>query len=141
MDVSKISKLVKSYDPELRAECLMFPRIDIYRQCRNKTSPPYYVFSLTDNWTLTGKPVEWGSEPILARLKAMDLWNSGVGLEEVLEHNEQVDLSRERARKNNIESFLYEFRSQFSKTFSDVNTANMKKIDRRKEIENGYRKS
>ena len=141
MDVRKISKLVQSYDPELRAECLMFPRIDIYRQRRDKTSPPYYVFSLTDNWQLTGKPVEWGAEPILARLKAMDLWNSGVGLEEAIAHNEQVDLSKERARKNSIESFLYEFRSQFHKTFSDVNTANMKKIDRRKEIENGYRKS
>jgi len=119
----------------------MFPRIDIYRQRRDKTSPPHYVFSLTDNWTLTGKPVEWGSEPILARLKAMDLWNSGVGLEEMFEHNDKVELSKERARKNNIESFLLDFRRQFAKTFDGVNTANLKKIDKRKEQENGYRKS
>ena len=140
MDVSKITRLVKTYDPDLRAQCLMFPRIDIYRQRRDKTSPPYYVFSLTDNWTLTGKPVEWGSEPILARLKAMDLWNNGIGLEQAIEHNTKLEESKERDRKNSIESFLLDFRRQFAKTFDGVNTANLKKIDKRKEIENGYRK-
>ena len=141
MDVRHITKVVKRYDAELYAECIKPPRIDIYRQCRNKTAPPFYIFSLTDDWTPKGKPVEWGSEPILAHLKAIDLWNSGVGVDEVIAHNEKMDESVDRARKNNIEAFLKDWRRQFAKATDGINTANLQKIDKRKEIENGYRKS
>jgi len=68
------------------------------------------------------------------------LWNSGVGIEEVIEHNEQVDESKDRARLNNIEAFLKDWRRQFAKTTDSINTGTLKKLDRRKEIENGYRK-
>lgn len=138
MDVRHITKIVKAFDSELRAECLKPPRIDIYRQ--SKLGPPHYIFSLTDDWSPKGRPVEWGTEPILAHLRAIDLWNSGVGIEEVIEHNEQVDESKDRARLNNIEAFLKDWRRQFAKTTDSINTGTLKKLDRRKEIENGYRK-
>lgn len=140
MDVRHITKMVKAYDSELRAECIKPPRIDIYRQSRDKLSPPHYIFSLTDDWSPKGRPVEWGTEPILAHLKAIDLWNSGVGIEEVISHNEKVDASKDRDRMNNIEAFLKDWRRQFAKATDNVNTGTLKKIDKRKEIENGYRK-
>lgn len=135
--VSRYTKLLKSYDKELFAQCNKGERVDVYRQTRDKTSPPYYIFSLTDNWTTTGRPVEWGSEVIYARLRAIDLWNSGVGVDQVIEQNEKVDESKQRALRNNIESFMYEFRRQFAKATDGINTANLKKLYR-KENENGY---
>lgn len=140
MDVRHYTKIVQRYDSELFAVSVKPPRIDIQRRSRYGASPPHHIFSLTDDWTPKGKPVEWGSEPILAHLRAIDLWNSGVGVDEVLEHNEKVDEARDRARINNTEAFLRDFRRQFARATDGIRTANMAKIDRRKEKENGYRK-
>jgi hypothetical protein len=63
-----------------------------------------------------------------------------VGVDEVITHNEKVDQSKDRARLNNIEAFLKDWRRQFAKSTDSINTANLQKLDRRKEIENGYRK-
>ena len=91
---------------------------------------PHFVFALTDNWRTNGKPKDWGLEPLLARIRALDIWQRDI-VSEILEQNDKDDLSRKRDQANSMESFLYDFRSQFKKTFSNVNTANMSKKDRR----------
>jgi hypothetical protein len=87
----------------------------------------HHVFALTDNWSSRGKVCDWGIEPICNRLRAMDLWNNEAFMEEFMKENEKVDMGQERDRLNSMESFLYDFRDTFKKTFNDVNTTNMVK--------------
>jgi hypothetical protein len=96
---------------------------------------PHHVMSLTSNWGITGDPIDWGIEPILARLKAHNLASDG-GQEfwdEIEESYEKADASKERDLKNSVESFLYEFKPQFAKATNDVNTSTLNKIDRRRQ--------
>jgi hypothetical protein len=130
---------LKHYDGELFAVCNKPPRIDVYRQSRDKLSPPHFIFSLTDNWTAQGRPVDWGVEPVISRLRAMDLWNSGVTADDVLKQNEMVEEGKSRDLRNNIESFLLDFRRQFAKATDGINTSTLDKTYR-KENSHGYRK-
>lgn len=92
----------------------------------------HFIFALTDNWNVTGKPVEWGLDPIVNRLKAIDTWNREDMIDEMIESYEEEKKSNERNLKNNVESFLREFRRPFAKAFNDVNTSTLEKTDRRR---------
>lgn len=89
------------------------------------------VCALTHNWQVTGYSVDWGIEPIMARLRDMDLWNRDLASEIIAKEEKAIE-SRERDRMNHTESFLYDFHSQFKKTFSDINTSNLSKKPKRK---------
>lgn len=83
------------------------------------------VFSITEDWTERTKPVDWGIEPILARLKAIDAWSNESLMEELMSSYEKSEESKRRAFRNDVESFMYEMRPAFKKTFSDTRTALM----------------
>lgn len=87
---------------------------------------PHFIFALTDNWKSNGRPVDWGLEVISARIKAMDLWSRDVASELIKEYEKDAETSS-RDAQNSMESFLYDFRNQFKKTFSDTRVANMDK--------------
>jgi len=93
-------------------------------------STPHLIFALTDTWNERGEPKDWGIEPILARIKAIDLWNRDLA-EEIIQGAEKDLETAARDRRNTTESFLLDFRKQFAKSFDDVNTANMSKKDKR----------
>lgn len=93
---------------------------------------PYFVFALTHNWKMNGNPVDWGIEPIMARLKAMDLWKQRTIVDEIIEQQEKEAETKDRDLQNNIESFLIDFKRQFAKTFKDVNVSSLEKKDRRR---------
>lgn len=97
---------------------------------------PFYVMSLTDNWNCSGRPAMWGELPLLARLRQIDAWDRESLASRMDEINEKVDQSAQKDFVNKTEDFAYEFRNQFKKTFSDVNTSNMEKIDKRRLKEN-----
>ena len=143
MRLQRLTTVVKSYDRKLYVDLIQGkPCV-----CRETVNPevfdvdgttvvnfnksPYLVFPLTDNWNMTGTPVEWGIEPILARLKAMDLWNRDIA-KDLIESYEKKSEEKDRDRRNNTESFLYEFRSQFAHATKDINTSTLKKTDLRK---------
>lgn len=143
---NRITKAVKRYDYLLFCKRNIEGKQCIYRQGKllesymlddskvlyNVKSTPNFIFALTHNWKESGYTVDWGIEPILARLKAIDLWKRDLADE--CEKNEEKHIeSLARERKNTTESFLYEFRDKFKKTFSDVNTANMNKKIKKKE--------
>lgn len=125
--LASLNKHLKSYDRELYAVCHKTPRIDVYRQNRDKLSPPHFIFTLTEDWTTKTRPVEWGIEVVLARLKAHDLWNSSNFFKERAAEMEAAEQSEERSRKNNIEAFMQDFRRQFVKATDGVGIANMNK--------------
>ncbi len=89
----------------------------------------YLIFSLTHNWKSNGIPTDWGIEPVMARIKAMDLWNRDIASDLIKDYEKDKE-SEKRAQDNNIESFLYDFRSQFAKATNDVNTSTLSKTRR-----------
>lgn len=140
----QITRAVQGYDTELYAKKGYEDRIDIFRKVyRYETydcgeflltravEEPYRVFSLTDTWTPWGKPREWGIEPILARLRSIDLWKRDVG-GEVIAANEKIKESQDRSRKNELEAFLYDNKRVFQRALDGVNTSILdKRTDRR----------
>lgn len=130
--VKDITKALKTYDGCLYAQETKLGRLDVYRKSTFGCNPPHFLFSLTDTWQPQGTPIDYGIDTVLNRVKAHDLWRDDGFIENWIKNHEAFKESQERERKNSIESFLYDFRSQFKKTFSDVNTANLEKI--RKEI-------
>jgi hypothetical protein len=99
---------------------------------------PHFVFALTENWSMDSRPVDWGLEPILQRLKDIDLWNRDLVSEQEKLYDKNK-ASRDRALDNHIESYLKDHRRDFARATNDVSTANMNKIDKRKTGEkDGY---
>lgn len=147
-----ITKALRRYDDKLCAAKDDFGVISLYRNSTTYdifdwegqklyVSRPFrhYIMSLTHNWNIRGNPVDWGLEPIMARIKAMDLWqNDRMAIDLEAEH-EKVDKSKERDFSNTVESFLYDFRSQFAKATDGINTSTLAKLDKRR-LENGYSK-
>lgn len=93
---------------------------------------PHFIFALTDDWTAKGKPADWGLEPILARIRAIDLWNNETMVDRLVKDLEDDAKASERKRRNDVESFLLDFRRQFARTFNDVNTSTLSKTDLRR---------
>lgn len=135
--INNLNQALKSHDSLLYAVEHKIGRIDVYRKSQFGCNPPHLLFSLTENWLPQSEPRHWGIEVVLDRIKAHDLWRDDSFMENYLKQHEKDEESKDRARRNNIESFLYDFRSEFKKTFGDVNTSNMKKLYR-KENSNGY---
>lgn len=129
--VKEITRALRQHDDCLYAQNTHGNRIDIYRKNREAIYPPHYLFSLTDDWQRTGKPVPWGIEPLMARIRAMDLWRDDTFVEKWIEADEKRKASEDRAFKNNVESFLYDFRRQFARATNDVNTSTLEKVARK----------
>lgn len=109
-------------------------RCSIYQKSPLRDEPPRYVCSLTHNWNANGTPVDWGIEPIKARIKAIDLCADGGHKlwAEMQKSYEDLEASKERDRKNTIEANLYELHSQFKGALKDINTSSMAKLDKRR---------
>lgn len=133
--VKEVDRLVKGYDKYLFAKRERNGAIHIYRRNPHNLADPYHsVFCLTDNWNATGKPREWGLEVIRERLVAMDLWKAETVFERTTAEAEKIAQADERCFKNNVESFLKEFRRQFAKANEGINTSQLSKVDRRRVV-------
>lgn len=114
----RIYRRCKEYRPE---------RLDFNTEVLNLVRNDHLVMSLTDTWGYRGKRVDWGIEPIMARLRALDLWNSENLSTAFFKQEEEDEKSRGKAFRNNVESFLYDFKGQFAKATDDINTSNLSK--------------
>lgn len=125
--LKSLNRALKNYDSKLYAERRHTDgKILIMRKSDFNVSAPHIIFPLTENWKMDGRPAEWGIEPIIARLKAHDLWRDDTFVTNFLKEEDKYNEGRDRDRKNSIESFLYDFRSQFAKATKDINTSGMK---------------
>ena len=147
--LATITKEVKKYDKELYCDLLpsgipailrRTNRAELYDLSDDEEKStlvvfkdsPHLVFPLTDDWSSRGRMVDWGIEPIMARLKAMDLWANKSFMEDLILSYEKADADRAKDQRNNIESFFYDMRSQFKKDWSDINASGVAKKDRRR---------
>lgn len=127
----RLDKRVKEYDSLLFIQEGKDSRYDVYKKSNLGCELPHFIFALTDTWLPTGRPIEYGIDVVINRIKAHDLWRDDQFIENYIKECEKDKESKERARKNSVESFLYDFHSQFKKTVSDINTSNMKKVSRK----------
>lgn len=94
-------------------------------------SDDWIILPLTENWSVKGTPVEWGSVPIWQRLCEIDGHKRDlIGIQN--SERARSEQSRRNTLKNNTEAFVKDWRKQFSRTFSDVNVSSMEKIDKRR---------
>lgn len=147
MRLATITKEVKKHDRELYCDELPSGIPAIFRRTvrqevydlddRGKEKlvvfkdSPHLVFALTDDWSVRTEIADWGLEPIMSRLKAMDLWNNKSFMDDLIKSYEKTDEAKAKDRRNNTESFLYEFRDHVKKDWKDINTASMAKKDKR----------
>jgi hypothetical protein len=138
--IESINSKIKAHDSLLFCKRNQEGKLCIYRKSQtaerynlddgavliNLRSTPYLVFAITHNWKESGYDVDWGIEPILARLKAHDLWNRDLA-SEVIEREEKNQASRDRAGKNMMEDFARDLYPVFKKGLKDINTSNLKK--------------
>ncbi len=133
-----LDRRVKDYDSALYIQESPNDRYDVLRRSKYGEAPPHLIFSLTDTWQPTGRPVQWGSEVVINRIKAHDLWRDDQWIENYIKQEEKDKESKDRAMQNSIESFLYEFRRQFAKATDGINTSTLNKVYR-EEKAHGYR--
>jgi hypothetical protein len=114
-------------------------RFDVYRRNR-ADGAPHFVFSLTDTWTADGKPVPWGIDVVVNRLKAHDLWRDEDFVEKFFQSEEKREEGERRNFRNNVESFLYDFRRQFARATDGINTSSLEKIYRKDGQKYGFGK-
>jgi len=87
---------------------------------------PHFVLALTHNWSLKGRPVDWGIEPLMNRIREIDGWRDDRVADKLIDSYEKVAEQKEKDLRNKNEAFFYDQRSEFKKAFSDINTSNMR---------------
>jgi hypothetical protein len=92
---------------------------------------PHNILYLTHNWSLKGKPVDWGVDQVITRLNAIDTTKRDI-FREVDKNNQKLDESQERDMRNEIEAWAYDSHSAFKKDFSQINTSTVEKKDLRR---------
>lgn len=149
----QITRHLKLHDAKLYCDKNREGTLCVYRQSKRYDAfdfegnvvlfsrpTPHFIFALTHNWTTYGKPVDWGIEPIMHKLKSGDLHQRDKLAEEMIQEYERENMREERDRSNKNEAFLKDFRKQFAKTFNDVNTSTLEKKDLRRSLDHGNRK-
>jgi len=85
----------------------------------NLITDKQYVCALTENWTLSTKPRQWGIDHVLTKIRQMDLQINENLLDDLDAKNEKVDESERRSFRNETEAFLADNRRQFAKAFDE----------------------
>lgn len=144
-----VNKLLKRYDPDLflsrdqgvwriMRKSYTLETYDLGGfVLRNLAYKPVLICPLTHNWRITGKPVEWGLEPLWEKLQKMDFWTNKRALEELELEEERQEEAKKRSFRNKIEDFWYETHDKFKKSTNDVLTHSM---DKKKPLRNELRK-
>jgi hypothetical protein len=85
---------------------------------------PQYIMALTDNWTQTGNPVDWGIEPIMERIRSMDSWSRSEGiLDGMIQKRQRQREDQKRALNNNLRARAADMRKDFARATNDIRFA------------------
>ncbi len=98
-------------------------------------SAAHFIMCLTDNWTLSGSPRDWGIDLVINRLQEIDSWNRAKMFEEMREGREKTTKAQEKDRINKHEAWLRDNKNIFKRAFNDINVSSIN--SKEKEIEHG----
>lgn len=79
-----------------------------------------FILAVTDDWTLGGKPVEWGIEPILDQLKFMDSWRDDSYYDRMMRYRENEEKLKQRSKKNNLRALAMDSRRDIAKASDEL---------------------
>lgn len=125
---SRLTEVVRTYDRALyvvkSGEMLQLWRRE-YPVDKNgipTSSRPeeHFILALTHDWTLKGKPVDWGIEPLMNRIKDMDAWRDDTYYEKIMEDRELQSKLKKRRFKNNLKALAYDSRRDIAKASDDI---------------------
>lgn len=138
----RYTRILQEYDRDLFA-VRKYGRIDVMKKCFKLIAydvegetllvphrDDWYIFSLTHNWTSTGRPVQWGIDPLLRHLKDGDTHRRNV-IEDFVKAKEREEASMDRQLDNKLEAFWKDNRRAWAKNFDQVNRSNLNPKDRR----------
>lgn len=133
-----LTKHLRRYDDKLYAKREQTGAIHVYRDgvgfypfewnglnFKASFPSPDFVLALTDNWTVRGRPIEWGIEPLLHRIQKIDGWRNDHMADKLIEGYERRDMQKKKDLHNQNEAFFGDHHRQFKKAFSEINTSNM----------------
>lgn len=144
----RLTQIVKSYDPALfvkrgddqtlylirrtkRWETIEFNgRLVMYSRPDHQM-----IFALTDDWTQGGRSVDWGIEPLMARVREIDSHRSSEIIDRLNEAQELREQAKETDLTNKSESFARDLRTAVKLDFKDYNVSSLDRTDIRKKLE------
>lgn len=143
--VERLTQELKTYSKDLYAERASNGTVQVYRKTVRWESfefqgkslavsrlRPELVFPLTDTWTVRGKPVEWGIEPVSWKIREMDAQRDDSYLERMEKENERVDQIRKQSHLNEVKATAADMRKDFAKAVNDINTSALDMTDPRR---------
>ncbi len=130
----RLTQVVKEYDPKLFVKSdetgkmhlirktTRMERISFNGQSVLCSRPDYQsIFSLTDNWLSSGTAVDWGIEPIMARIREIDSHRSGEILDRINAAADEVAVEKKREVDRKSDRIAREMLDPIRKDFADYN--------------------
>lgn len=146
--ISSYNKALRSYDSQLFVSRTMDGVACVFRKHKrfvpvteweggklcNLIEDKQFVFALTDNWSASGRPREWGIDFVLNRIREIDTLANERMIEEMDEANAKIDESRKRSMKNEMEGFWAYERKRFARATDGILTHSLSKDEPRKRL-------
>jgi hypothetical protein len=130
----RINRELRSYDRNLFAVQANTGVIHVLRKAEkweaadaldieeaDKSTRPQFIFATTDDWTQSGSPREWGIEPIMEHLRAMDSWTASERpLAKIRRNRERLEQETKRAWENTNRAIAADMRRDFARVTNDI---------------------
>ena len=97
------------------------------------------ILPVTENWLASGRPVDWGIEPIFWKIQELDSWRDDGDYDRFCKTRENKKNDRTRAHKNEMRALAADCRREFASATNEINTSIMEKVDKRRNYD-GYRR-
>lgn len=135
--LDRINEEVRKYDSRLYAVRGYQGATQIRRKMERETfpgfsedeaaesSPVVLVLALTDTWKASGRPVDWGLEPLMAQVRSMDSWSQGNFLDSMRRARERKEEDRKQSLRNEVRARAADLRKDFAKATNEINTAGL----------------
>ena len=144
MKLRQVSRLLKRYDPDLFPKRHLDGTLGIMRKRRGWDFYRYdagytfwfakdwddLVIPVTDNWNVSGKPVDWGIEPIYWQMQKQDAWRDDGDYDRFCAQRAREKKDSDRRFKNEVRAIAYDLRKEFAQATNDINTSRIEKVRR-----------
>ena len=136
--LSRLNRAIKDYDKDLYVIRSPNGMDQVWRKSLPKdlfglteashSSKPNvnFILALTDDLKLTGNPVEWGIEPIIATLKSWDNWRDDTQFEKMKKRREFNEESEKNSQKHEFRARAADMRKDFARATNEINTSSLK---------------